>query len=181
MEYRVLTRSEINRFNELDRTEVVERVHYMRDGRMTLVDERHDMSDWSDKAKAGYIKMIEDAEERGATVNGAFCDNRLVGMAVVDHNMVATGEPRLNLIGLWVSHGYRGRGIARHLVRLAGAEAVERKAEALYISATPSEHTIGFYLSLGCRHADPIDPALFEKEPEDIHLELPLTGNGVDY
>ena len=55
-------------------------------------------------------------------------------------------------------------------------EARRRGAEWMYISATPSENTIGFYLRLGCRVALEPDPELFELEPEDIHLEY-LIGN----
>ena len=40
----------------------------------------------------------------------------------------------------------------------------------MYISATPSEHTINFYLRQGCVVASEVDPELFALEPEDIHL-----------
>jgi hypothetical protein len=41
----------------------------------------------------------------------------------------------------------------------------------LYISATPSENTINFYLRSGCRVTAQLDPELFALEPKDIHLE----------
>jgi hypothetical protein len=44
----------------------------------------------------------------------------------------------------------------------------------LYVSATPSESALGFYRSLGARLADPVDPDLFAREPEDVHLVLEL-------
>ena len=44
-------------------------------------------------------------------------------------------------------------------------------ARKLYISATPSENTINFYLNIGCIITREVDQALFELEPEDIHLE----------
>jgi hypothetical protein len=47
-------------------------------------------------------------------------------------------------------------------------------ARRLYISATPSENTVNFYLRQGCVLARQIDPELFELEPEDIHLEYDL-------
>lgn len=54
--------------------------------------------------------------------------------------------------------------------------AVERAktlgAKKLYISATPSENTINYYLRLGCILATEIDPELITLEPEDIHLEF---------
>lgn len=33
---------------------------------------------------------------------------------------------------------------------------------------------VGFYLGRGCRLADPVHPALFAMEPDDIHLACPL-------
>ena len=45
-------------------------------------------------------------------------------------------------------------------------------AKKLYISATPSKHTVDFYIGLGCKIASEINPELFKLEPEDIHLEL---------
>ena len=111
---------------------------------------------------------------KGATVFGAFDEEAIVGMAVLEHAPLGTGEARLNLAGLWVSHAYRAKGVGRRLCGLAEQEARQRGAKSMYASATPSENTVRFYLSLGFQHAAPIDPAMLEKEPEDIHLELPL-------
>jgi hypothetical protein len=47
-------------------------------------------------------------------------------------------------------------------------------ATRLYVSATPTGSAVNFYLRQGCVLADPPHPALFELEPEDIHLILPL-------
>jgi len=65
------------------------------------------------------------------------------------------------------------------LFNLAVAEARRRGAKWMYISATPSEHTIGFYLRLGCQVTLEPDPDLFELEPEDIRLEYDLDANSV--
>jgi hypothetical protein len=66
---------------------------------------------------------------------------------------------------------------------MAKAEAIRRGAKSIYVSATPSEHTVDFYLRAGCRVTLEPDPALLELEPEDIHFECALTeeghGNGV--
>jgi N-acetylglutamate synthase-like GNAT family acetyltransferase len=61
--------------------------------------------------------------------------------------------------------------LGTHLFELAKATARERGAKRLYISATPSENTVNFYLRLGCAVAGEPDPELLELEPEDIHLE----------
>ena len=47
-------------------------------------------------------------------------------------------------------------------------------AQQLYVSATPTASAVGFYLSRGCRLADPVHPVLFDLEPDDIHLVAEL-------
>jgi len=61
--------------------------------------------------------------------------------------------------------------LGTQLFERAKAAARERGARRLYISASPSENTVNFYLRLGCEVAAAPDPELFELEPEDIHLE----------
>jgi hypothetical protein len=54
------------------------------------------------------------------------------------------------------------------------AKARELGARRLYISSTPSENTVRFYLRRGCRVTDDVDAALFKLEPKDIHLEFDI-------
>ncbi|MFN2237528.1 MAG: GNAT family N-acetyltransferase [Anaerolineales bacterium] len=136
--------------------------------------EHHDVPQWSEADKQRRIEGLQKVFDQGATFNGALDGNKLVGMSVLDHNPVRSGEKRLNLAGLWVSHPYRGSGIGKKLFQLAADQARERKAKAMYVSATPSKNTVHFYKRLGCNHAEPIDEYLYNKEPEDIHLELKL-------
>lgn len=76
--------------------------------------------------------------------------------------------------GWLISHTYRGQGRGQRLFDLARVEATQRGANSLYVSATPSENTIDFYLRLGCKVIAEPDRELFELEPEDIHLECAL-------
>jgi hypothetical protein len=57
---------------------------------------------------------------------------------------------------------------------MAADRARARGARFLYISATPSQSAIGFYLGHGSRLAPQVDEELFALEPEDIHLVLQL-------
>jgi ribosomal protein S18 acetylase RimI-like enzyme len=170
----VLSRADIGQFVQINRTESIDHIHYMRDGHLVLEEEHYDLQDWSPAEKEQRIATLTEVYDRGATFFGAFDGDVLVGLSVLGHNPVKTGVDRLNLEGLWVSYGYRGQGIGRTLVGLAAQEAQERGARSLYVSATPSRNTIRFYFALGCQHADPIDPDLYDSEPEDIHLELML-------
>ena len=174
IEYRKLSREEINKLSQIDRTEIINDVYYMRDGALVLEKEHYDVPEWSEADKQRRIEGLQKVFDKGATFFGAFDGNTLVGMSVLDHNPVRSGEKRLNLEGLWVSHHYRGSGIGKKLFQLAADEARERKAKAMYVSATPSKNTVHFYKRLGCVSAEPIDEYLYKKEPEDIHRELKL-------
>jgi ribosomal protein S18 acetylase RimI-like enzyme len=100
-----------------------------------------------------------------------FDQDKLIGVAVLDNHFIGRKKDRLQLKLLHISHSFRGRGWDKHLFELAVAEARKRGAQSLYISATPSENTIDFYLNLGCQVTNDVDPALFALGPEDIHIE----------
>ena len=103
----------------------------------------------------------------GAVLLGAFDEERAVGLAVVDPSF----EPRLAWLAfLHVSRPHRRQGAARALWDAAVDLALGAGAESIYVSAVPTGSAVGFYLRQGCRLADPVHPALFGKEPEDIHL-----------
>jgi ribosomal protein S18 acetylase RimI-like enzyme len=76
----------------------------------------------------------------------------------------------LQLSFLHVSAETRGNGAGKALFDQARAEARARGAARLYVSATPTERTVRFYLARGCEVLEEPDPRLFGLEPEDIHL-----------
>jgi GNAT superfamily N-acetyltransferase len=104
---------------------------------------------------------------RGAALFGAFNDDRLLGLAIVE----ARFEPGMAWLALLhVSREARRRGAASALWSAVMEEAANAGADALYVSATPTGSAVGFYLSRGCQLAKPVHPALFALEPDDIHL-----------
>ena len=174
VEYHILSLAEIDRFEQIDRSEVVDRIYCLRDGVLVLEEERWDVPDWDPAEKGRRIAELRREHDGGAICFGAFAGSDLVGLSVLGAGALPTGVDRYNLAGLWVSQPYRGRGVGGALVGLVEEAARERGAKALYVSATPSEHTVRFYQSLGFRLAKVVDPDLFEKEPEDVHMERSL-------
>ena len=175
LNYRALTRAEIAKLAQIDRTESVDGIYYVRQGALVLEAEHWDVPEWSPAEKQRRIAALQADYDQRCLFYGAFDGPCLVGMAVLDPDPLPTGVDRLNLVGLWVSHPYRGHGAGQALLQLAVAEARARGARAVYVSATPSERTVRFYRSAGFRLATPVDPGLYEREPEDIHLELSLS------
>jgi len=169
---REMDRSEVKRIAEIDRSEHVT-TGYVFDGgelRAEVVDWQVPRwppagDDFSVEAMiAGIVPVLAD----GGTMLGAFGeDGMLVGFAVLRYGLA---ERMAQLDALFVSNGYRRRGIATRLVarivRLARADG----ADCLYVSATPSESAVGFYTSQGFRLAEKVNRELYLLEPEDIHM-----------
>jgi predicted N-acetyltransferase YhbS len=168
---RNLTRSEVEGVWRIDRSEVVEGIYYLVDGALELRAEHHDVRGWPPSDVETYTPILLDCFERGGTFYGAFEDGEMVGVAVLDNRPIGSRRDRLQLKFLHVSRACRGRGIGKALFERSVAKARGTGARALYISSTPSENTVRFYLNLGCRVADEIDPELFALEPGDIHFE----------
>ena len=174
MEYRVLTRAEISKLAEMDRTETIDYIYHIRDGKLSLEKEHWDVEDWRVPEKQRRIAGLEKRFDDGDTLFGAFDGPTLVGVSVCEPHPLPSAVGRFNLGGLWVSQKYRGRGIGRKLAQLVLDKARGFGAKTVYVSATPSENTVRFYMSMGFRLTEPVDPHLFECEPEDIHMELVL-------
>jgi predicted N-acetyltransferase YhbS len=171
---RELLREEINAIWTIDRREVIEAVYTLQDGALALKPATYDMQGWPPGEAEASTCLLEDCYDHGGWFYGLFDDNRLVGVAVLESRLIGRPHDQLQLVFLHVSHGYRDQGLGKRLFELAAREARRRGARRLYISATPSEHTIGFYMSLGCTVTAEPDPKLFALEPEDIHLEYSL-------
>jgi ribosomal protein S18 acetylase RimI-like enzyme len=174
MEYRIVSREEINQLHELDRTETIDRVYHVREGKLCLKEEHWDVGEWSVEEKQRRIAGLQAGYDAGDTLFGAFDGPTLVGLSVLDDCTLSQVPDRYNLAGLWVSAPYRGRGVGRRLVELVMDRARAMGAKTLYVSATSTENTVRFYRSIGFRLADPIDQELFREEPSDIHMEMPL-------
>ena len=113
------------------------------------------------------IAFCESVVARGGILLGAFDGERTAGLAIVHPAF----EPLLAWLAfLHVSRPYRRRGAAQALWNVAADIAAANGAEPIYVSATPTESAVGFYLRQGCRLAQPVHPDLFAAEPEDIHL-----------
>ena len=115
-----------------------------------------------------HIERLLPVLENGGVMLGAFDEEGLlVGFAVLRYQL-AEGTAQLD--ALFVSQGYRRQGIATRLTSRVARLARADGATDLYVSATPSESAVGFYLSQGFRLADEVNEALYALEPEDIHM-----------
>ncbi len=174
IEGRELTRAEIARLWDIDRREVIDNIYYFENGGLVLKPEHYDMQGWPRGEAELYTPILLDCFDRGGWFHGLFDGDLLVAAAVLDIKFIGPRKDLLQLKALHVSCAYRGRGLGRQLFELARSKARALGAKGLYISATPSEHTVHFYMRLGSILTPTPDPDLFALEPEDIHLECPV-------
>lgn len=122
---------------------------------------------------ARLIEFWAPIVEKGATFLGAFENDGMIGFAIVDGAL----EPDRAWLGaLYVSRPHRRRGVASALWAAAAEIARDSGATSMYVSATPSDSAVGFYLDRGCELAAyRVHPRLLALEPEDIHFVCPLT------
>jgi predicted N-acetyltransferase YhbS len=175
MNIRLLQREEIPLIWQIDRREVIENIYYLREGKLVLEPEHYEMQGWPPGEAEHYTPILLDCYERGGIFWGAFEDEKLIGVAILESKFIGSQQDTLQLKFLHVSRDFRKQGIASKLFKLAIEKARAMGAKKLYISATPSEHTVNYYMRLGCVLAKEVDPELFALESEDIHLEYVLS------
>ncbi|MGE0602109.1 MAG: GNAT family N-acetyltransferase [Dehalococcoidia bacterium] len=170
LEFRLLSRAELPRIWEIDRREHIDGIYELQQGQLVLRPHDIDIAGWPPGEEALYGPILLDCFEHGGWFQGAFDGDRVAGVVVLESRMIGPSRDQLQLKFLHVSRPYRGSGLGAQLFENARARARDQRASALYITATPSENTIRFYLARGCRPATFLDPELFALEPEDIHL-----------
>lgn len=118
-----------------------------------------------------HVRIEEAHVADGAAIFAAVDGDDVGGVAVVD----PTFEPPMAWLAfLHVSRPHRRTGVASALWSAAAELARGSGATSMYVSGTPTGSAVGFYLSRGCRLADPPHPALHADEPADIHLVCDL-------
>ena len=78
-------------------------------------------------------------------------------------------------MALYVDQAARRSGVAGALTDEVERLARRSGAQSLYVSATPSESAVGFYLSRGFQLARHVNEELSAREPEDIQMEKALS------
>jgi len=171
---RALARNEIESIWDIDRSEVIDHVYYLRDGKLVLQAEHYDMTGWPDGEPEQYTPILHDCFDRGGIFYGAFEGAGLAGVAVLESQFIGVRKDQLQLKFLHVGRTFRGQGLGRRLFKRAERRARDLGARKLYMSSTPSENTVRFYLNLGCVVTDEVNAELYDLEPGDIHLEYTI-------
>ncbi len=170
MEMRLLTRDEVELIWTIDRSEVHHHTYEVHGGQLVRTPNYFEVPGWRSDAAEKETPLLLDCFDRGGTFLGVFDAEALIGIGVLEAARVGRAEDQMQLAYLYVSRAYRGRGVGMQLFEAASSFAREAGAHALYVSATPTENTVDFYLHRGCVLAPEPDPRLLAAEPDDIHL-----------
>jgi GNAT superfamily N-acetyltransferase len=176
IDVRKLPPEDLDRIGEIDRSERVTRQYIVHDGELS-----HQIVDWDvprwavdgpdDFSVRGLVERWAPILSEGGILMGAFCGASLVGFAIHRPDL----SPGVSeLVALYVDRSARRHGVAGALLEEVEQVARQGGAQSLYVSATPSESAVGFYLSKGFDLACCVNEDLAAQEPEDIQMEKVL-------
>lgn len=172
---RLLGEDDIPLLKWIDRAEVIDEFYRLCNGQLSCYAQHEVVQGWPEGEAEHDALILQQCYRRGDWLYGVFDGPALVAAVVVDCLPIAcAGLDLRQLKFLHVSQAYRGLGLGRQLFALAREQALVLGGQGLYVSATPSRHTVDFYRSLGCELLATPDPELLRIEPEDIHLYLRL-------
>jgi GNAT superfamily N-acetyltransferase len=164
---------ELERIGDMDRSERITQSYVFADDGLRLVDVDIHAPRWGEPGEASVQHLVDEWRPlaEAGTLLGAFEGDDLAGFAIYRPDL----EPGMaQLAVLHVSRPFRGTGVGSRLteevVRLARADGASR----LYVSSTPTRATVDFYMRRGFVPTSTPNAALFELEPEDIHMEMNL-------
>jgi GNAT superfamily N-acetyltransferase len=171
---RALPSNDLHRFSEIDRSEV-NGIRYRQNGTDLLPQPMgENIPNFSAEGKhhsvAELISTWQPVIDSGGVLLGAFDGDTLAGIGLLGPEP----EPSILQVGLlYVDRANRRRGVAGALLKEMERLARQRPADALYVSSSPTESAVGFYLAHGFRPTQPL-PGPFDREPDDIHMLLRL-------
>lgn len=172
VQYRWMAPDEVGKIAEIDRSERIRTNYRYAEGELQSMAVNWDSPAWSTEGDGDYtvaaqISFCRSHLDRQGRMYGAFAEEKLVGIGIIQPEIEAG---MAQLAYLHVSNQHRRKGIGGQITEALLAEARRAGAKRMYVSATPSGSAVGFYLSRGFKPTDTPNPALFELEPDDIHM-----------
>jgi GNAT superfamily N-acetyltransferase len=173
---RTMMASELPRLGEIDRSEEISQEYVHRGGTLHLKDVHWSVPAWDRQGCGGHSVAAKIAAWKpwlgeDGTMLGAFDADALVAFAIYRPHL-SPGVAQFAV--LHVSRPYRRQGLGKALATNVIQLARDDGATCLYVSAAPTRGTVDFYQSLGFGLAQEANCDLFNLEPDDIHMTLPL-------
>lgn len=170
IEIRLLGSEALDKIYQIDRSEEIHRRYQFSNGELSYTKEDlsipHDPDFWG-----RHFNEWKSAINDGAAFFGAINNRVLAGFTILKFDL----NPGVaQILALYVDLQHRMSGIAKSLFLEAQDAARNKGSHSLYVSATPTDAAVGFYLHQGFQPTNNPDPTLFANEPENIHMVKPL-------
>ena len=171
-EVRRLPHSEVTRISDIDRSERVTLAYEQVAAELRTIEVDWIVPNWhsdsdGEHSVAEQVRGMSKVLSQGAELLGAFDGATLQGLTVLCPEL----EPGVaQLVFLHVTRPGRRRGIGTALMDAVAQMAQASGATQMYVSSTPSESAVGFYLSQGFAPVEEPHPELLALEPDDIHM-----------
>jgi len=175
MKYRTLREDELNKIWQIDRSEFVRTIYIQNEMDLTEKDINYENKGWPPEEENIYPSILEECFQCGGYFLGAFENETLRAIVVLDNKFIGLKKDQLQLKFLHIDKAFRKRGLGKILFNRVVKEAKNRGAKKLYISSNENKNTVEFYRHLGCKLTTDKDEDLFELEPKDIHLEYAIS------
>lgn len=172
LQIRGIRNNEIDRIKEIQREEEILGYYKLKDGFLTVIDKYEQVYSFDKDELSDIINRQRKIKSEGGVVIGAFDDEIIVGVVSVENRRIGIEMNYCKMDILYVSNNFRGSGIGSRLVEESKKAARGFGAGKLYISATPTVTTVDFYLKQGAILTKELNLELYQREPDDIHLEL---------
>ena len=150
---------------------------------MRLVEQAAVIPNLTDAHRTAHAQKLRGCLDTGGAVIGGFAAHgRLVGLCGLVGTWLGRASDTLDMFYLFCDGNVRDAGVGTRLIELIKAEARQRGATKMYISATNTKHTVDFYMRRGAVLAE----ETFEGEPnheEDFEEDSEAArwpGDGVD-
>jgi GNAT superfamily N-acetyltransferase len=173
---RRLTRAELSRVGEIDRTEHIDVLFEQRGTDLVERPGIWNASPWDPDGHGEHSvgarrRELERYVDAGGIALGAFAGERLVGISVVvPHLRPAVAQ----LAFIHVTRAARGAGVGSRLCAEMDRIARDAGDTVMVVSATPSANTVRFYRGRGFEPMAEPFRELFELEPDDVHMRKVL-------
>src|SRR6266498_5966363 len=103
MNIRLLQRAEIHLIWQIDRREIVQNIYVLQEGKLVLEPDYFDIQGWPLGEAELYTPILLDCYDRGGTFWGAFENDILIGVAILENKFIGTQKDTLQLKFLHVS------------------------------------------------------------------------------
>jgi GNAT superfamily N-acetyltransferase len=173
--FRELKEDEIDKIALLDRSEEIFELYEYHKDNLVLKPHRETVTEFDKTELKGIIIRQKKIQKEGGYIIGAFDQDELVGVASVEKMKRGTNSNYCKMDILYVSRKYRAMKLGYKQLEECKKAAKEFGAQKLYISATPTKNTVDFYLRNGAVLTTELDRELYKLEPDDIHLEMPVS------